>query len=199
MESTQAVLPHQASAAGEVTSDDAAPASAQLHKEISQELWENRDRLRGYIYTLGYRKPDLSVLENETQVRYYRARLKPNFTFMYGEPWPLLVQCFRRARADFHRAESKQPKPVDELPPPDGDGPSAVERVTQREAINAFLERHLPHEGHRRAWLMAFGDGKGPVEIARELGIDRGTAAEWRDRAMERLKSLPPDELDHLR
>ncbi|MGW1916479.1 hypothetical protein ACWCQS_38655 [Streptomyces sp. NPDC002076] len=139
------------------------------------------------------------MLESDTQVRYYQARLKPNFAFTHGEPWPLLVQCFRYARKDFHRKEGKQPKPMDELPSAGGDGPSAVDQVTQREAINAFLERHLPHEGHRKAWLLASRDGKGPVEIARELGIDRGTAAEWRDRAVERLKSPPPDELDHLR
>ncbi|MFG3207843.1 hypothetical protein [Streptomyces sp. NPDC048192] len=148
-----------------MTSDDAASAHAQLHKEISQESWENRNRLRGYIYSQGYRDPDLSVLENDTQVRYYQARLKPNFVFSHGEPWPLLVQCFRYAHKEFHHKEGKQPRP----------------------------------EGHRKAWLLAFRDGKGPVEIARELGIDRGTAAEWRDRAQERLKSLPPDELDHLR
>ncbi|WP_259294685.1 hypothetical protein [Streptomyces canus] len=30
----------------------------------------------------------------------------------------LLVTCYRRARADFHRWEKKYPKPIGELPPP---------------------------------------------------------------------------------
>ncbi|MDC2951081.1 sigma-70 family RNA polymerase sigma factor [Streptomyces heilongjiangensis] len=182
-----------------MTSNNAASAIDQLHKEISQELWEDRNRLRGYIYSLGYREPDLSVLENETQVRYYKARLKPGLTFKHGKPWPLLVQCFRWARADFHREENKYPTPMDELPPAADDSLSEVDQVTQREAIAAFLERHLPHEGQRKAWELAFQEGKGPAEIGLALGIDRGTAADWRDKAKERLKSLPPEEWDHLR
>lgn len=87
-ESIQAVLTRQATAAGEVTPDEAAAAAALLHTEISQELLENRSRLRGFIYGQGYREPDLSVLDNETQARCCQARIKPDFALRYGEPWP---------------------------------------------------------------------------------------------------------------
>jgi DNA-directed RNA polymerase specialized sigma24 family protein len=195
------VLPHQASAAEEVTSDDAAStaALAQLLDEISQELRENRDRLRRSIYSLGYREPDLSALESETQVRYYRARLKPGFTLRYGDPLPFLRKCFYFAQMDFHRGEGRAPKPVEEVPEPKDDTPSAMEGVSQGEALMAFLEQHLPHEGQRRAWLMAYVGEMGSVEIAHELGIDRGTATSWAKKAEAHLRSLPPDDFAHLR
>ncbi|MEV0780530.1 sigma-70 family RNA polymerase sigma factor [Streptomyces sp. NPDC050428] len=179
---------------------DEAADSQGLHQQISQELWENAGRLRGLISWGGYREPDLSVLDNDTQMRYYQARSKPGFSFERDEPWPLLRACYRYARLDFHRRESQQPEPVAELPSPNGDAADpVVDRIIEREAIKVFLEKHVPDPSEREIYLLTHMEGKRRGEIAEELGVDRGTVTARLNRAEERLRSLPPDELDFLR
>ncbi|MFF7845202.1 sigma factor-like helix-turn-helix DNA-binding protein [Streptomyces ossamyceticus] len=185
---------------GAADDDIAADCIRRLHGEISQELRENLDRLRGHIYLDGYREPTLSVLSNATQTRYYQARSKPGFVFKSDGPWPLLKTCYGYARLDFHRQEGRQPEPKAELPSPNGStADSAVDRVIMREAIKAFLEKNVPDQGEREVYRLTHMEGMGRGEIAEKLGIDRGTVTARLDRAEERLRSLPPGELDTLR
>ncbi|MFI8234928.1 RNA polymerase sigma factor [Streptomyces sp. NPDC085900] len=180
--------------------DKATTAAERLHQEISQELWKYRDRLRGHIYLDGYRQPDLSVLESDTHTRYYKARVKPGFKFVSSTPWPLLKKCYDYARLDFHRQESRQPEPMEELPSDDRDtSDSAVDRVILKEAINAFLERNLPDEREREIYRLTHMEEMGPVEISKKLGIDRKTVTTRLKKAEVRMQSLPPGELDTLR
>ncbi|WP_143658470.1 sigma-70 family RNA polymerase sigma factor [Streptomyces sp. Tue6028] len=192
----KAVLPHQVSP---TERDEAVEVAAQLRTEISKELWDHRDRLRRAIHSQGYRDPDLSDIEVRTQVRYYKARMNPAFQLKHGDPWPFLAKCFSYARLDFHRAENRPERPEDpeELPQPAAD--SEIDGITVREAVDAFLERHVPDDGQRTVWLMTYRDRMGPVAIAEELGIDRGTVTARLNRARALLEALPPDELDHLR
>ncbi|TLQ47896.1 sigma-70 family RNA polymerase sigma factor [Streptomyces marianii] len=204
------VLPHQvpygnastALAAGAAAVDEATFAAQRLHQEISQELLDHREWLRGVIYGEGYREPDLSTLDSDTQVRYYSARSKPGFTFRVG-PKALFRWCFGKARLDFHRREGRQPEPVGELPEPrPATEESEADRVLQREAIKAFLETHLPDEEERAVYLLAHGWTGEPMTqtaIAEKLDIDRKTVAKRLKRAEKHLKSLPAEMLDALR
>ncbi|MBZ9641372.1 sigma-70 family RNA polymerase sigma factor [Streptomyces sp. PSKA30] len=198
--SETAAVPHQA-AACEQQERAAAAAALLLKQEINRELLENRSRLRSYIAKQGYREPDLTDIESRTQIRYFAARMRPDFSLRHSDPWPFLVHCCRFARKDFHRDANQveSPEPEESLPQKVDDGPSATEQVTQRTAIESFLKRHVPHAGEREVWLLTYRDGMEPVEISKKLKIDRGTVTTWRKRAEERLKALPPDELDHLR
>ncbi|WP_176956272.1 MULTISPECIES: sigma-70 family RNA polymerase sigma factor [unclassified Streptomyces] len=182
-----------------VDAEEAETAARRLREEISQELWDNQDALRGLIYNAGYREPDLSEIVIDAQARYYRARMKPNFVFT-GGPWPFLVHCSGYARKDFHRRQDNLSVPVEKLPEPDVEAKDAlVDRVNEREAIKVFLEKYLPDPSEREIYLLTHGETMGPVEIARKLGIDRKTVTARLKRAEERLKSLPPDELGTLR
>lgn len=197
-EAHSAVLPHQVPRDATMA-DKANSVDKRLHQEISQELRANRDRLRGNIYLDGYREPDLSVLENDTHTRYYQARSKSGFAWQRSSPWPLLKKCYGYARLDFHRREARQPEPMEELPLGSDCADSPVDRVTLREAIKAFLERHLPDKGQREVYRLTHMEGLGPVAISERLGIDRKTVASRLGKAEKQMRSLPPGELDALR
>jgi len=212
-ETSCAALPHQvpyddtsahppgkehALASGPAGADTAALAADRLSREISEELFESRLWLRAVIYRNGYDDPALSVLENETQVRYYKARSKPDFILKHG-PKAFLRACLRRAQADFHRQEGRWPEPVAEFSESRSyTGESAVDLVTLREATKTFLEEHLPDEKERKVYVLTYQDGMRRKEIAEQLGIDRGTVAKRLKRAEKRLKSLSGDQLNAL-
>lgn len=98
-----------------------------LHKEISAELFEHRSMIRWEISKSGFIGHDLDQIEVDTQVRIYKARLKPGFVYTCGIPWPFMKQAVDFTIKDFirRRASDKARNnevPVDELPE-SGSGP----------------------------------------------------------------------------
>jgi RNA polymerase sigma-70 factor (ECF subfamily) len=86
------------------------------------------------------------------------------------------------------RAVSLDGRPDRAAEPADrGPGPwHALERADEARAARRLLDRALAgaSDGVRRAWELRFRDGKGYAEIARQLGVPRGTVATW----LRRLK-----------
>ncbi|MBB4897622.1 sigma-70 family RNA polymerase sigma factor [Streptomyces griseomycini] len=208
-ETSGAALPNQASYAaadasppvdveapdsGTTAADETAPAEC-LHQEISQELYEHDGWLGRVIFKAGYRDPDLSELKGDTQVRYYRARSKPGFTFR-NSPKALLRTCFSKARLDFHRREGRQPEPVEEFPESSVSEASELDLAMQREAIKTFLEEHLPDVSERTIYLLRHREQMTRTEIAKRLGLNRGTVAKRLTKAEKHLMSLPADVLN---
>ncbi|EDY43880.1 sigma-70 family RNA polymerase sigma factor [Streptomyces sp. SPB074] len=169
-----------------------------LRERISQELWEHQSALRGLIRRRGYREPDLSDLSNETQARYFQARMRPGFVFAQG-PWPFLVHLFGRVRADFHRGQKRVPVPVEDARAREEAAEDELLRRVDSEAIASFLEKHLAGPGELAVYLLTHLEDLGPVAIAARLGIDRKTVTARLRRAEKRLRSLLPDELGGLR
>ncbi|EDY55670.2 conserved hypothetical protein [Streptomyces sviceus ATCC 29083] len=194
--SGRAIIPAQPDPSeGEKPEDAVVPT----HEEVSAELEETHVPLGRRITKDGFDEQEVHELRAETQVKYYKARRK-GVPLRYGRPWPLLMNCYKFIKADFLRDKHKnreRPQDVEALPLPDP-GPCAMEEVDFNGAIDSFLRRHLP-DAERQVWLMTHGEGMRRKEIAERLGIDRGTVSARLARAEERLKSLPPDELDHLR
>ncbi|MET9091140.1 sigma-70 family RNA polymerase sigma factor [Streptomyces cyaneofuscatus] len=175
-----------------------AEAARLLREQISQELWDNQVALRRFIRSRGYREPDLSVLSNETQARYYQARMKPDFAFTKG-PWPFLLFLFRRVRTEFHRGQKLVPVPVEDAKVREEAAEDELLHRVNSEAIKVFLEKHLSDPSELTIYLMTYLEDLGPVAIAAQLGIDRKTVTARLRRAEKRLRSAPPDELSNLR
>lgn len=191
-----AIIPAQpAPSEGEEPEEAVVPT----HEEVSAELEETHVPLGRRITKDGFDEQEVHELRAETQVKYYKARRK-GVPLRYGRPWPLLMNCYKFIKADFLTKKHKnpeRPQDVEALPLPDP-GPCAMEEVDSKAAVESFLRRHLP-EAERQVWLMTYGEGMKRKEIAERLGIDRGTVSARLARAEERLKALPPDELNHLR
>lgn len=198
--SDKAIIPAQATAsAADEPADDDVGLQVPTREEVSAELAETHVPLGRRIASDGYDEHDVHELRVETQVKYFKARMK-GVPLRHGRPWPFLIHCYKWIRLDFHKKNPQnheRPGDVESLDLPDP-APCAMDQVALKEAIESFLERHLPDARERQVWLMTHRDHMGRTEIAKNLRIDRGTVSARLARAEERLRSLPPDELNHL-
>jgi RNA polymerase sigma-70 factor (ECF subfamily) len=97
----------------------------------------------------------------------------------------------RRRALSMDAAPEGCPEPADRGPGP----PLALERADEARAAGRSLEEALAGaaDGARRAWELRVGEGKSYAEVARLLGVPKGTVATWlrRLRLSWRRRRLP--------
>ena len=184
-ESTQASVPAQRTEAEAVA----------LHTQISAELRHQRPIIRAKIAASGLHK-HMDELEQATLIRIYQARMNSVSAYTADENG----EAFARRMTgwviiDFRRAQGRDRLvPVAELEETTGI-PAADEALAIRVQLLGFLEKHLPDETERAIYILHHVEDYKIVEIAKLLGMDRGTVSTWLRRAEGRIGDAPKDEL----
>ena len=151
-------------------------------------------RYQGAVFNLCYRYipgADAEDTAQETFVRAFlnRARFDPARPLL---PWLLTIA--RRLCIDRNR--SRKPRFHDELDHERlaEDGPSADERLHQKEILSALSKAldTLP-EGQREAVVLHHVDGLAYKEIAQILEVPMGTVMTWLHRGRARLQACVGD------
>lgn len=179
------------------------PAEPATFEDIYAEHAERVLRLaRGF----GVLPPEHTDVAQEVWIDVHRSL--PLFDPAKGTPRAWIAGIVRNASRDWKRTRRRR----QEVASPDGQEPldaRAVEptdetaRSQRWEALCSFLERAVPNEEQRDAWLLHDLEGMTVEEVARATGVTRRTA-KWRiEMARFNLKkaakSLTDEERETLR